>query len=65
VILIVGLDLGQKAFIRDLLGSLAEVFLVSFWKGIEMSFYRQLQSAVSHCGVCDDSGCVNRRLCGG
>jgi hypothetical protein len=42
--LIVGLDIGQKALARDLLGSLAEGVLVSPRKGIEMSFDRQSQS---------------------
>jgi hypothetical protein len=38
VVLIVGLGIGKKALIRDLLGSLAEGVLVSLRKGIEMSF---------------------------
>jgi hypothetical protein len=45
VVLIVSLDIGQKALARGLLGSLAEGVLVSPWKGIEMSFDRRLQSA--------------------
>jgi len=36
VVLIVGLDIGQKALARDLLGSVAEGVLVSLWKGTEM-----------------------------
>jgi hypothetical protein len=45
VVLIVGLDIVQKALACDLLGSVAEGVLVSIWKGIEMLFDRQLQSA--------------------
>jgi len=46
-------DIGHKALSRDLLGSLAEGVLVSLWKGIEMSFDRQLQAAVDiHQAAC-------------
>jgi len=47
VILIGILDIGHKALARDLLGCLVEGVLISLWKGIEMSFDRQLKSAVS------------------
>jgi len=36
VVLIVGLDIGQKALARDLLENVAEGVLVSLWKGTEM-----------------------------
>ena len=39
-------DIGHKALARGLLGCLAEGVLISLWKGIEMSFDRQLQAAV-------------------
>jgi len=39
-------DIGHKALARDLLECLAEGVLISLWKGIEMSFDRQLQAAV-------------------
>ena len=45
MVLIVGLDIVQKALACDLLGSVAEGVLVRIWKGIEMLFDRQLQSA--------------------
>jgi hypothetical protein len=61
VVLIVGLDIGQKALARDLLGCPAEGVLFSLWKGIEMSFDRQLQSAVCRYRIYGD-GCFCHRL---
>jgi hypothetical protein len=58
VILIAGFDIGQNA--RGLLGCLAEGVLISLWKGIEMSFDPQLQSAVFRYHIYGDGGFFNR-----
>src|SRR2546423_6259941 len=66
VVLIIGLDLGQKVLVRDLLGSLAKGFLVNFWEGIEMPLDGHLQSAIFCCRIRGDSRfcCCRRPRCG-
>jgi hypothetical protein len=59
-VILVGLDIGHKALARDPPGCLAEDVLISLWKGIEMSFGRQLENAISRYRIYGDGSFLHR-----